>query len=257
LTPTTLLTHNCVDATPAATIHSQRRRRFTEMNTPRVFRSVLALFLALISVTATAAGATLWGMGRSYSGALGPHGSDFIATPTPLGNHVRSAGAGLSHTIFLTDDGSLWGVGSNQFGQLGLGASRLVADTPERLATGVVAAAAGSTFTLFLTSDRTLWGVGGNTAGNLGDGTTVLRYKPVRIAANVVAMAGGYSHTLYVTADGTAQSATPVQFSGHVPAGTEVDVFNRSWINIPLRFGIARNLENAGAGTVLTPRPPE
>jgi hypothetical protein len=34
--------------------------------------------------------------------------------------------------------------------------------------------------------------------------------------------------------------------------GTEVNVFNRSWINIPLRFGIARNLENAGAGTLLT-----
>jgi hypothetical protein len=34
--------------------------------------------------------------------------------------------------------------------------------------------------------------------------------------------------------------------------GTEVDVFNRTWINIPLRFGIARNLANAGAGTMLT-----
>lgn len=34
--------------------------------------------------------------------------------------------------------------------------------------------------------------------------------------------------------------------------GTEVDVFNRSWINIPLRFGIARNLANANAGTMLT-----
>ena len=34
--------------------------------------------------------------------------------------------------------------------------------------------------------------------------------------------------------------------------GTEFNVFNRSWINVPLRFGVARNLENAGAGTVLT-----
>ncbi|MCX5789034.1 MAG: conjugal transfer protein TraF [Elusimicrobia bacterium] len=35
-------------------------------------------------------------------------------------------------------------------------------------------------------------------------------------------------------------------------AGTEVDVFNRSWINIPLRFGVARNLANTNAGTMLT-----
>lgn len=34
--------------------------------------------------------------------------------------------------------------------------------------------------------------------------------------------------------------------------GTEIDVFNRSWINIPLRFGLARNLANTGAGTMLT-----
>lgn len=34
--------------------------------------------------------------------------------------------------------------------------------------------------------------------------------------------------------------------------GTEVDVFNRTWINIPLRFGIARNLANTGSGTMLT-----
>jgi hypothetical protein len=34
--------------------------------------------------------------------------------------------------------------------------------------------------------------------------------------------------------------------------GTEVDVFNRSWINIPLRFGIARNLADTNAGTMLT-----
>ncbi len=34
--------------------------------------------------------------------------------------------------------------------------------------------------------------------------------------------------------------------------GAEVDVFNRSWINIPLRAGLARNLANSGAGTMLT-----
>jgi hypothetical protein len=34
--------------------------------------------------------------------------------------------------------------------------------------------------------------------------------------------------------------------------GTEVDVFNRTWINIPLRAGISRNLANTSAGTMVT-----
>jgi len=50
------------------------------------------------------------------------------------------------------------------------------------------------------------------------------------------------------------QNLTPVGgvASRQFGVGTEVDVFNRTWINIPLRFGIARNLANTGSGTMLT-----
>jgi alpha-tubulin suppressor-like RCC1 family protein len=161
-------------------------------------------------------------MGRSYTGALGPHGADFIVTPTPLGTHVRSAAAGIGHTLFITDDGSLWGVGSNEFGQLGLGAGWASADTPERLATDVIAVAAGHYFTLFLTRDRTLWGLGWNGNGQLGDGTTILRYKPVLIAASVIAMAGGQNHTLFITTDGTLW-ACGANGSGQLGNGTATD----------------------------------
>lgn len=34
--------------------------------------------------------------------------------------------------------------------------------------------------------------------------------------------------------------------------GTEVNVFNRPWINIPVRFGISRNLERSDSGTMLS-----
>lgn len=34
--------------------------------------------------------------------------------------------------------------------------------------------------------------------------------------------------------------------------GTEVNVFNRSWINIPIRVGLSRNLAEAGSGTMIS-----
>ena len=34
--------------------------------------------------------------------------------------------------------------------------------------------------------------------------------------------------------------------------GNEFNVFNRSWINIPLRIGLMKNLEESSAGTVFT-----
>ena len=40
--------------------------------------------------------------------------------------------------------------------------------------------------------------------------------------------------------------------SQYVGLGTEVNVFNQSWINIPLRVGLARNLAEPGAKTSLT-----
>ena len=40
--------------------------------------------------------------------------------------------------------------------------------------------------------------------------------------------------------------------SRQLGVGTEVDVFNRTWVNIPLRFGVARNMANTEAGTMLT-----
>lgn len=50
------------------------------------------------------------------------------------------------------------------------------------------------------------------------------------------------------------RNLTPVDgvASRQFGVGTEVDVFNRTWINIPLRVGLARNLANTGAGTMLT-----
>lgn len=40
--------------------------------------------------------------------------------------------------------------------------------------------------------------------------------------------------------------------SQYLSAGTEVNVFNREWINIPLRFGLQKNIANSGSGVSWT-----
>jgi len=50
------------------------------------------------------------------------------------------------------------------------------------------------------------------------------------------------------------RNLTPVDgvASREFGVGTEVDVFNRTWINIPLRVGVSRNLAESGAATAFT-----
>ncbi|HEU5397212.1 MAG TPA: hypothetical protein VFV81_08590, partial [Verrucomicrobiae bacterium] len=104
-------------------------------------------------------------------------------------------------------DGSLWGMGSADGGQLGDGRSGTLdeADFPEQIiASNVTAVAAGTQFTLFLKSDGSLWGTGHNYWGQLGDGTSNnTNYPECLQASNVVAVAAGYEHSFFVKSDGS------------------------------------------------------
>ena len=68
----------------------------------------------------------------------------------------RSLAGGLDHSVFIKSDGSLWGVGCNQYGQLGLG------DTVDRntsvqiVSSGVIQVSSGSGHVLFLKEDGSL-----------------------------------------------------------------------------------------------------
>src|SRR3954470_9028782 len=72
-------------------------------------------------------------------------------------------GCTAAHTLFLKSDGSLWGMGNNQLGQLGDGTYSATApvfgiNRPEQImASGVTAIAAGFGHSLFLKSDGSLW----------------------------------------------------------------------------------------------------
>jgi len=154
----------------------------------------------------------LWAMGDNTYGQLGDGTTTNRATPVPVmvspgvpATNVIAASAGGAHSLYMTRDGALWGMGMNRFNQLCLAApDSNVHPTPMPTAvTGYVkAAVAGSYHNLYVASDGKLWAIGDNTYGQLGSGTTAPRTAPVQVAANAAAEAAGGHHSLYVTSDG-------------------------------------------------------
>lgn len=103
----------------------------------------------------------------------------------------------------VTSARTVQAVGSNEFGQLGLG---LDAWSPAPALIGNVAAVVGGWgHTLALKIDGTVWAWGYNADGQLGDGTTSDRASPVQVPGltGVANIAAGWGHSIAVKSDGT------------------------------------------------------
>lgn len=163
---------------------------------------------------------SLWGMGSDVYGQLGDgrvyyeDGPGLISTNLPVlivPDNVVAISAGAYHSLFLKSDGSLWGMGYNFYGQLGLGNFWGTNRPALIVASNVVAVAAGGYHSLFLMSDGSLWGMGMNTQGQLGDGSYTNWPPPANgvdvpemiVASNVVAIAAGQYHSLFLKSDGS------------------------------------------------------
>ena len=117
---------------------------------------------------------------------------------------------GTNYTFVLKTDGSLWGCGYNNYGQLGLN------DTSDRttftqvtinINNDVKQIACGQSHTIIQKNDGTLWGCGLNSSGQLGLGDTTTRYTFTRIANNInndvkQIVCGSY-HTFIIKNDGS------------------------------------------------------
>ena len=163
-----------------------------EVDVPRRVSS-----MADVKVTQIAAGANhtvvvsqgggLWTCGRGRHGQLG-HGHFHDAGPLQrleaLRMSVMYAVAGGSHSLCLTDCGSVWSWGACRHGQLGLGDITFataagwesgvpwpcLVETLNDLDEPVVTMAAGGHHTLFVTAGGQLWASGRGEHGALGVG---------------------------------------------------------------------------------------
>lgn len=153
-----------------------------------------------------------WACGSNQWGALG---NQFLVavggrTNTPVQvfsfPQITAISAGMSHSLFLKSDGSVWSCGQNENGQLGLGdfENRGIPFKITSLTGSVSAIEAGTANSLFLKNDGTVLGCGhsyGNEYGSL-----YITEKPLVInipGGNVTEIATGYSHCLFLKNDGT------------------------------------------------------
>ncbi len=155
---------------------------------------------------------SLWAMGYNAYGQLGdgtygPSPSHSTNLPEQVvASGVTAVAAGLFHSLFLKSDGSLWGMGRNNAGQLGIGNYTDTNRPVQIVPSGVTAIAtlSYSSHSLFLKSDGSLWAMGANGQGQLGNGTYSNTNRPQQIVeSNVTAIAAGSMHSLFRKSDGS------------------------------------------------------
>ncbi|MDT5270659.1 MAG: hypothetical protein QOH49_2845, partial [Acidobacteriota bacterium] len=155
---------------------------------------------------------TVWGWGGDISGELGDGTSSTTTTVPVLVYDFANAsaiGTGSYHTIALKSDGTVWGWGSNQYGQLGFQEQFNTSSSRPRQVpgvSGIVAISAGGGHNLALKSDGTVWAWGSNTNGQVGNGTyTQTIWDAVQVGglSNVKAVVAGPSYSLAIKNDGT------------------------------------------------------
>ncbi len=118
---------------------------------------------------------------------------------------VKQVSASDTHTAILKTDGSLWMVGLNTFGQLGIDTANMLAE-PEQVMTGVKDIAVGKHFTAILKTDGSLWTCGSNIYGQLG--TTLAKNvfctnTPVQILTGVKDLSAGEDFVMAIKTDNT------------------------------------------------------
>ncbi|ABI67513.1 cadherin-like beta sandwich domain-containing protein [Syntrophomonas wolfei] len=167
----------------------------------------------------------LWGWGIDNYGQVGNgkiivdgderNGQEtpYLLTEKGFNEGFKQVAAGRWHTLAVKNDGTVWGWGNNEKGQLGnlpLGPH----STPQQIPNlqNMKAVACGEFFSLALNNDGTVWAWGNNDGNELGRGATGPFYNnPEKVKGpggtgyldNVTAIACGRFHGLALKSDGT------------------------------------------------------
>ena len=154
---------------------------------------------------------TLWSTGWNVFGQLGLGNNtnrNIFTQITINTNNIKSVYCGMHHTIILKNDGTLWGCGWNEYGQLGLG-DTTNRNTFTQITTNtddIKLIYCGACHNFILKNDGTLWGCGLNDNSQLGLGDRTNRNTFTKITTNVNDIKEIYcggDHTFILENDGT------------------------------------------------------
>src|SRR5688572_29030358 len=173
---------------------------------------VTAIFAGRETTFAIRTDGSAWGWGRNDDGQLGDGTQTELyqgrSMPRPVAGltNVTQVASGLTHTLALRSDGTVWAFGDNTDGNIGDGTTtrRIV---PVRVpgVSGIVAIGAGR-HSAALRNDGTVLAWGANGYGQMGDGTfTEQRFTPIVMPGltNVASIAVTYLHAAVVKTDGS------------------------------------------------------
>ena len=162
---------------------------------------------------------SLWAWGFNDARQLGERladeaSSNLYALRQPFrlmepGSGIIAVASGKRNVIALKADGSVWGWGDNQWGQLGDGTEARRWPPVQVMAPGsqVVAIGSGSFFSLAVKADGSVWAWGNNYYGQLGNGSPEVQFNlPQRIlppGSGVVSVTAGMQHVIAVKSDGS------------------------------------------------------
>lgn len=162
---------------------------------------------------------------------------------------VQSIAIGGAHVVYIKNDGTLWAVGWNDYGQLGDGTfinrnslTKIGNDNDWKSVT------LGSNLqTLAIKNDGTLWAWGRNFNAQLGDGTYINKNSPTKIGNDNdwKYIAAGRHHSVAIKNDGTLW-AWGENRSGELGDGTNIDR------TIPTKIGNDTNWHSIAAGYAYT-----
>jgi len=151
---------------------------------------------------------TVWAWGYNAHGQLGDGGSGDNPVPTQIPNFtnvVAVAGGMDNYSLALKSDGTVWGWGDNDNGQLGTGGGTVFTPVQVSGLSNIVAIAAGQDHALALGTNGVIWSWGLNSSGQLGIGNTSSHSTPVQITgfSNVVSIAAQANNSFAVKNDGS------------------------------------------------------
>ena len=116
---------------------------------------------------------------------------------------VVDISAGHHYNLVLKNDGSVWAMGNNLFGQLGNGNNNHQ-KTPIKIFNKDVTKIAAEHYSSFaVKADGSLWAMGLNSNGQLGDGTTSNRNLPAKFYKWSPSNYSECKHTLVIKNDGS------------------------------------------------------
>ena len=150
--------------------------------------------------------------GSNSYGSLGigldPESFSFASTPQTISNlpPIKSVCCGYFFTIFLSENGCLYSVGDNYYGQLGIGNNEYC-NSPQKIDTlnNVTLVSCGSKHVVCMTSNDDIYTWGDNQYGQLEIDDTD-DYKPIPTKRtswpkNIIDIKCSFNHTLVLTSN--------------------------------------------------------